>query len=86
VKALATALGAVARCEGLRERAAERGPAIAAVHDWDALARAQAAVLRAAAGRPAEHPEETTGEETPDTADVTTRFPRPVALPREDSS
>lgn len=50
VSALATALRAVACCEGLREAAALRGPALAAVHDWDALARTQECVLRAAAG------------------------------------
>ncbi|MHC1560708.1 glycosyltransferase family 4 protein [Actinomycetospora sp. C-140] len=50
--ALATAIRTVACCDGLREAAAERGPALAAVHDWDALARAQERVLRDAAGVP----------------------------------
>ncbi|GAA4914774.1 glycosyltransferase involved in cell wall biosynthesis [Actinomycetospora succinea] len=80
VTALATALRAVACCEGLREAAAERGPALAAVHDWDALARTQECVLRAAAGLP---PAPVVDEiPDPEEGPVTTRFPRPDLVPR----
>lgn len=82
VAALATALTCVHRCDGLRTQAAERGPALASVHDWDALARAQDDVLRDAAGMPPRPRREGPRPEGPGAPDPdTTRFPRLVAVP-----
>lgn len=81
VAALATALTCVHRCDGLRIQAAERGPALASVHDWDALARAQDDVLRDAAGMPPRPRREGPRPDGPGAPDPdTTRFPRLVAV------
>lgn len=72
VKALATALRAVALCEGLRETAATRGPALAAVHDRNAPDGAP----------PVPTPARSPGDRSDD-GPVTTRFPRNDVAARE---